>query len=485
MVGLRILQFSVRYTRDFLSPLAYEGLQVSADLCFHIVFCVILFGWGMSLSRIGNSKARRILFTNVMLLVLLFSLRVIRFSIYLPDEDTLSVYLWYGYYFAMIIIPTLNLIFAIILGNDEKQSTLRISVPLFSVGTALFILVITNSFHQLVFRFAGTPIADYVNDYEYRPVYYIIAAFILVCEISFILIIMYKAATVGKRTILPFVVLFAAILYAVGYSAFDYAVPYKIIDFSFGFCIFHILLWESIFSTNIIPSNRDYVKMFSISGIYARIFDKEGNLIYKTFSDLPEDSGEFLEKSAPVRGGSVHYYYDNHELNSLIGQLSGIRQELSEDVNILDEEVKVNKKKERIRIQDELYNSINKKNEMANRRIRECLDREDLLKILIWGVYIKRYTNLYLLKENGQGPLLSDLSISIGEVMDYLRLNNIECSYDIIEAELWESAGGDDILSVFSDFYEHIAGYDNLLAISLILSGKEGKRVLRINAEGV
>lgn len=471
----------------------FSLVNTVAQFFLYTVVIYLSVYWGYSLYRIGYAKIRKILTTEIILLLLWLFMRALRFSPYVSDNSTFGVYLWYGYYFAMILVPVLNLICALLLGIHENQSSLRFSVPLLSAGIFLVITVLTNNFHQMVFNFNSEFINSEFGKYTHSPLYYVILAFILICELLFLLIVEIKALSAGKRSYLPFAVLGVAVLYALFYIRFDSFILFKVIDLTLAFIFFHIILWESIFTTGLIPTNRDYVKMFSLSTIYAKIVDKNGKLIYQSDATPPKDLKGFLEKSSEISGGYVEYYYDNRELYSLLEKLQNLKTELSEAVNILDEEIKIKKKREKLLLQDELYNTINKNNSFANDKIHSllkiaeegdfALKEEALRKILLWGVYIKRYTNLYFIKENKEGPVLSDLSISFDEVLTYFKLNGIDASFDITHKDVWENAPTDMLLKVFFDFFEQFSSRDNIIAISLLLAEKDGLPVYRINTE--
>lgn len=471
----------------------YSFFNAITPFFLYAVVIYLSVYWGYSLYRIGYIKIRRILTTEIILLLLWLGMRALRYSPYVSDNSTFGVYLWYGYYIAMILVPVLNLICALLLGIHEKQSSLRFSVPLLTIGILLVAIVFTNNIHQMVFFFDSEFVFSEFGKYTYGPLYYVIVSSILICELLFLLIVEIKALSAGKRSYLPFGVLGIAMLYTLFYIKFESFILFKLLDLTLAFIFFHILLWESIFATGLVPTNRDYVKMFSMSTIYAKIVDKNGKLIYQSDATPPKDLKGFSEKSSEIPGGYVEYYYDNRELYSLLEKLQNLKTELSEAVNILDEEVKIEKKREKLLLQDKLYNTINKNNAFANDRIKSLLKtakegdsikkEKALLKILLWGVYIKRYTNLYFINENKEGPVLSDLSISFDEVLSYFKLNGIDTSFDITHKDVWENASSDMLLKVFYDFFEKFSSGDNIIAISLLLTEENGNPVYRINTE--
>lgn len=493
IVILRGLHFSLNYFFGLIPKDAVNLISTISPLLLYAAVTYLLVFWIYSLYRISNLKIRKFLSVEMTLLHLWLGMRILRFSPFLYDDSLLGIYLWYGYYIGMILIPALNLICALLLGAHEKQSIRRFSVPILTLGISLLALVLSNNFHQLVFKFNLGFLSSVFGNYTHMPLYYIIVAYIFICELAFLLIVEIKALSAGKRSYLPFWILGIAVLYVAFYFRFESFFLFKIMDLTLASIFFHVLLWESIFATGLIPTNRDYVKMFSMSTIYAKIVDKNGSLIYQSAATPPENLKGFSEKSAEISGGYVEYYYDNRELYSLLEKLQNLKTELSESVNILDEEVKIKKKREKLLLKDSLYNTINKNNSFANNRIHSLLkiaeegdfgEKENaLLKILIWGSYIKRYTNLYFIKENKKGPTLTDISISFDEVLSYLELNGIDASFDIVDKDVWEAASPETLLKVFYDFFDRLYSNKDIIAISLLLTKKDDKPIYRIDFE--
>lgn len=493
VVIIRGLQFSLKYLGGLIPKDTINYLTTIFPLLLYATVTYLLVFWIYSLLRISYLKIRKILTIEMILLHLWLGMRILRFSPFLFDDSLLGIYLWYGYYIGLILIPALNLICALLLGTHEKQSIRRFSVPLLTAGIFLVAMVLTNNFHQLVFKFHLGFLSSALANYIHMPLYYIIMAYVFICELTFLFLVEIKALSAGKRSYLPFGILGIAVLYVIFYSRFDSFFLFKIVDLTLASIFFHILLWESIFATGLIPTNREYVKMFSMSTIHAKIVDKNGNMIYQSTATFPKNLKGFSEKRAEISGGYVEYYYDNRELYSLLEKLQNIKTELSESVNILDEEVKIKKKREKLLLQDELYNTINKNNSFANNRIYSLLKiaeegdfaekEKALLKILIWGSYIKRYTNLFFIKENKKGPTLADLNISFDEVLSYLELNGIDASFDVVDKDVWDLASPETLLKVFYDFFNRLYSNEDIIAISLLLTKKDDKPIYRIHFE--
>ena len=83
-------------------------------------------------------------------------------------------HLWYMYYLAMLYIPLLAVYVAMSIGETE-DSHLPMKAALLYIPTLfLFLLVITNDLHELVFTFPADVAVWTDNDYSYGVGYYIV-----------------------------------------------------------------------------------------------------------------------------------------------------------------------------------------------------------------------------------------------------------------------------------------------------------------------
>ena len=142
-----------------------------------------------------QSQVRDYLIAISVLMVLWLSFRTIKYTI---DNPVVEHFLWYLYYLAMLFIPLFALFVAASLGKPD-DFRLPGGMMLMYIPTALlFLLVITNDLHQLVFIFPSGVFSD--SDYSYNAGYYDILAWEAFCAVGSLCIIFSKCRIPYSKT---------------------------------------------------------------------------------------------------------------------------------------------------------------------------------------------------------------------------------------------------------------------------------------------
>ena len=92
-------------------------------------------------------------------------------------------HLWYLYYLPMLAIPLLAMFVALSLGRPESFRLPKWTALLNILTAALFLLVLTNDLHQLVFVFPADA-AVWGDDYRYAFGYVLTVGWILLCTLT-------------------------------------------------------------------------------------------------------------------------------------------------------------------------------------------------------------------------------------------------------------------------------------------------------------
>lgn len=140
----------------------------------------LYIAWGISVRmRILQKQTRRYLTGMVFLMIFWFLIRTVKyFYISATDYPVTVRYLWYLYYLPMMFIPLLAVFIAMSAGREEDY---RISGPAmlpFILTAVLFLLVMTNDLHQLVFIFPSDAVVWTDFDYGYGVGYYFVAVWL-------------------------------------------------------------------------------------------------------------------------------------------------------------------------------------------------------------------------------------------------------------------------------------------------------------------
>lgn len=138
---------------------------------------------------------------------------------------------------------------------------------------------------------------------------------------------------------------------------------------------------------------------------------------------------------------------DLADFNRLKSQLVAANEEMLSENELLMANNKLKEKMAKVREQREIRETIHEKLQPQFARLKAIMDHlpdekdayEDALKdACILNVYIKRFSNLYLLSRNKATLPLSELRLSFNESLDYLRLKNK------ITSLRWDAAGPAD-----------------------------------------
>ena len=137
-----------------------------------LIYIGLLAAWGISVqTRIIQTQVRRYLLVIAGLMLLWLTLRTVKYNTY---HMTAERFLWYGYYLPMLFIPVLAVLVALSLGKPENYRLPKWTHFLYLPSALLFLLVLTNDLHQLVFFFPTGVLST--REYDYGIGYYVVLA---------------------------------------------------------------------------------------------------------------------------------------------------------------------------------------------------------------------------------------------------------------------------------------------------------------------
>ena len=130
----------------------------------------------------------------------------------------------------------------------------------------------TNDLHALAFRFPqGRRWID--SDYGYDPIYYSIVLWLLLCGVSFLIILLYKCRVPQSRKFiwLPGVPVMILLAYVILYLL---RVPWLFVffgDLPAAFCLCYVAILEGCMQTGLIQTNTGYDMLFEVAAVQAQI----------------------------------------------------------------------------------------------------------------------------------------------------------------------------------------------------------------------
>lgn len=424
------------------------------------IYLILFFVWGISLrNRIIQIQARRFLSVIAFLIVFWFLVRTMKFhfvsEVLYPN---LFRHLWYSYYLPMMFIPLYTAFVALSMGKPEDY---RLPGWKFLLGiptAVLFLLVIFNDFHQMVFLFPEGDAAWSDEFYEYGFLYYVVIGWLVFCGV-FILVTLYRKCRIPgsrKRILLPGIPIIVLLFYFVlHYSEGEW---FRVVagDVTAVICLMYAATIELCIQCGLIQANTHYKELFDASTVGAQILDEKQQvcLTSQTSRPMEEDlvcqviKGPVLQEdgmrisSAPIHGGYVVWAEDMSPLLKVLSELKEVKENLEDSNGILEEENAVKAREAHIMEQDRLYtmiqNETRKQIDLMDQLILQVekeIEEEKqiglLKKMLVIGAYLKRRSNLVFLTD--KTPLLDpkEIWLTFGESMENLEMYGVTCGLDV------------------------------------------------------
>lgn len=266
-----------------------------------------------------------------------------------------------------------------------------------------------------------------------------------------------------------------------------------------------ILFIEALVFTRLIPSNRGYDKFLSLSSLNIGIMNMDGDVVFAPKegpSVTPRmirasvgkarkmDENTYLE-SAKINGGESFWFIDLKELNSLKKQLYALNESLMSENELLSADKKLKEKMAKLEEQNEIRSYIASRLSDKFNFLKIIMDNlpEDeeafertLKRACITSVYIKRYSNLFLLSKKDKNIAMAELGLAFTESLNYLSLSGTVTKIN------WQSEGTLDIdtaLAIYEVFQRILeVNYHALKAVDVNLVNDD-EVVIKISADKV
>lgn len=440
-------------SRDLRRQVFHTRLYTTADLREHIlsallIAAVILLWKGTVSHRLIRRDVRRVVAAMSWIMVGWLLLRLFKYM--LMTESTLSRMCWYGYYIFQLALPVALLYLTEILDREEGQKPLL--RPLWPpLGCYVFsvLLVMTNDFHQLVFRF--DPAGNWEADYHYGPGFWIVMAFsllFLACVIGKLLRAGHRSAC-RRGQILP--LLFCAVLLAY-LAAYINRVPLAWeSDMTVCICVLSVLFFETALHAGLIPVNIQYQRLFASAPISLTILDETGRTVLSSsgarsispsiWKRLRMDMGQTLLRdkdtqlhAVPVRSGMAVWEEDLSQLNRLRKEIRDVKIRLEAANALLREEGEVKKRLLTAETKRVLFRQLD--HDMERRMVSLMALIETLPEterpqgmtayITLCLCHIKRRCNLFFLARQGETLAGDELKIYLDELVELARYAGVQ-----------------------------------------------------------
>lgn len=478
-----------------------------APQTFTIVYYLLLSALlvGRTSSGIADARMRRILTSAAGMIVLFVLFRGMKYHAF-QGMDQVERILWYLYYLPILFLPTLSLWAALALDVKDRKSYVFGCSWTGLLSGALLLCVLTNDFHQKVFRF----LPDFQNwdsDYSHGVAYYVVAAWTLLTFIGSIAVMTKKCRVSSSKFLfwIPLIPVLIGIVYTVLYGL-GLAIKYQginVIEVPEVACFVMACFWESLIQIGLIPSNKGYDELLRHSSLAVQIADAGKNVIYASETAgrlLPEqmDSEEpvWLDQDvalhrASIRGGYIFWKSNVAKLNQINRELEELEERLSEETELIRLQNDMSKKRAEIEEKNRVYDSIAEQVLPQSRKIAELvrmteedgtLFQKNVAKISVLGTYVKRHANLVLLAENAPVMSVKELSLAIAESFHAISAAGIPTALSCQGEKEIASAVVIETYAFVEKLVEAVS--DALKGISVILTEKECKVSIETEQRG-
>lgn len=477
-----------------------------------LIYIGLYMAWGFSVrSRILQTQVRRYMTAVASLMVFWFLVRTVKFhfisdALYMVD---IARYLWYLFYLPMLFIPLLVVLVALSIGKTEEQPLPKAAGLLCLPAVVLFLLVITNDFHQWVFTFPTEVWTS--NDNGYARGYYLIVGWLILCAIGILVLMCIKCRLPGsrKRILLPCIPICILLVYAALYYLQVEWLRWIFGDMTAMTCLLYAATLEVCIRCGFIQANTHYEELFSSAAyLSAQITDNRYLVRYasKNADAIPRRQMKEAEKAPvllpegkrlhnmPIHGGHAIWTEDISELSNLREQLEEIKEELKERNALLQYEYEREKEHKVIEEQNRLYDLLQSKTQTQLDQIGSLVlmyqksDSADekkqlLLKISVLGSFIKRRKDFVLSLDGTPTIPESKLSGALGESFRALARMNIKGSYLVHTGKAYLSGA---LLTLAYDFFEDAVevSWDSLRSINVSVCPVGGLLRISIFADG-
>ena len=416
-----------------------------------LIYIGLLAAWGISVqTRIIQTQVRRYLLVIAGLMLLWLTLRTVKYNTY---HMTAERFLWYGYYLPMLFIPVLAVLVALSLGKPENYRLPKWTHFLYLPSALLFLLVLTNDIHQLVFFFPTGVLST--REYDYGIGYYVVLAWMVLCAAAALVIILAKCRIPQSRRYLwlPVVPFALALGYCAAYIKGVYWVWLLAGDLTVSMCLIITAIFESCIQCSLIQSNTHYAELFHASTIGALITDRDFSVACAAENARSVDSQTLMAAAespvvtadgiriseAPIRWGHVFWEDDISPMLAVLKELDDTREELQSYGSILQAENAQKARRKKLEEQERLYRAMQEKAAAPAVRLSNLaktlqgVQDADAARFLLWkmtviGAYLKRRSNLIFLADRDGMVPVSEVALCLNESMDNLRLHVRRCA---------------------------------------------------------
>ena len=414
-----------------------KTIDKKTKICFIILFCLFAFWLGLKI------------FDKV--------------SAFNDNND----YTWYLLYIPLLFIPSMWFVTNNQIYIKNKTYKKVVAIISLAISLLLFMLVLTNDFHELVFIFPEGSTGSHPSGYKYNFGYFIIYAFIFL-EILTTIVLFYTFSnkkTTIKQKILPSVVILLVLVYSILYVVIDIPVPY-LSDMTLVYTILGTVLVYISLKCGLVKNSGAYFEFFETCNVPLAIVNEKQDIEYQNtqYRKQKANSNMLLEKQK-LNSGILLVLDDVGKLKNLQKELKTENEKLEFINKILENKKEILQKEKQIKqhallldkVEKQIKNKKNVLEKLLNNLPETIIDenknqtKETLNEIKIIVGYLKRKTSLILLAEQKQEITKDELKLLFNESFNDLKWLNINGGIGLDEKPIPIS-----IANKFYDIYNEL-----------------------------
>lgn len=479
---------------DSRLPLFWHRL---CGLCAHATFLSLLLYWCALLRlRIVDKPTRLYLTLAGSLLVLWLVFRWMKYD-FVPGGGRASRYLWYLYYLPQCFAPLLGFYASFGLLRKKNRPIPWPLYLLYIAPTVLLLLILTNDFHQLAFRFPNG-LENAGDDYYFGPVAYLAITWFAIMTLSCIALFFYRCGNSAARKRMGALVVVTALLAIFGAICFLFALDsYKVPEiYCFGFLLF----FEVSIQIGLIPANDNDAYYYSRSHLDFFLMGEDQKVHYASCHELPSPStiqkaleekecfeGNIRLRSHSISGGTAFWAEDLRSVLNLLEERKKLNRELEEQRELLAYENSLKEKrataKEKNRIYDEVNASIQTEAEQTLKILKILQEKPEefekgMRDVCVLASFMKRRANLELLASQKEDMDIQEVEWAIQETLKKLENEGILTSLLSKAHGLYPSSL---CVALFTQYEEVLRSfYPKSGAVCCTLLGEENSLSLRV-----
>ena len=396
-----------------------KTIDKKTKICFIILFCLFAFWLGLKI------------FDKV--------------SAFNDNND----YTWYLLYIPLLFIPSMWFITNNQIYIKNKTYKKVVAIISLAISLLLFMLVLTNDFHQFVFIFPEGSTGSHPSGYKYNFGYFIIYAFIFL-EILTTIVLFYTFSnkkTTIKQKILPSVVIALILVYSILYVVTDISVPY-LSDMTLVYTILGTLLVFVALKCGLIKNSGAYFEFFETCNVPLAIENEKQDIEYQNIQYRNKKANKnMLVQKQKLSSGTLLVLDDVGKLKNLQKELKIENEKLEYTNKILENKKEILQKEKQIKQRTLLLDKVEKQIKNKKNVLEELLNslpetitaenknqaKETLNEIKIIVGYLKRKTSLILLAEQKQEITKDELKLLFNESFNDIKWLDINAGIGLDE----------------------------------------------------